>query len=116
MHLKLTSSQHCAQCADIETVNINNVEVPVAISLVILDYNFSQDIEKHFFTIDKSRLKYNGGKVLMETLDKEVLKMWSKLHKTLIQKESEGYVAIKYIFVHNLGGFVRRQVISYLNI
>jgi hypothetical protein len=91
---------------DIETISINNVEVPVAISLVMSPrLGKGGEVEKYFFTIDKSRLKYVNGVLEIDSLESEIIKMWRRLFKTLTKKASEGNDAVKYIFVHNLGSF-----------
>lgn len=100
---------------DVETISLNNTEVPVAISLVLVDHNLNPELDKYFFTIDKSRLKYENGNVDMEALNLEVQKMWIRLHKTLVTRASVGCEAVKYIFVHNLGAFDGYFIFKYLN-
>lgn len=122
LKFKNTVTPNSFSTLDIETISIHNTEVPIAISLVLVDFKPSSanaEPDKYFFTIDKSRLRYNGEEVVMETLDTEVGRMWLRLHKTLTKRASvrrQGCEAVKYIFVHNLGAFVRRQGILYLNI
>jgi hypothetical protein len=61
---------------DIETINFNGVEYPIAISL-------RTDVETFFFTINKSLLKYDVGILDAQSLEAEILKMWRRLHRKL---------------------------------
>lgn len=82
---------------------------------MLVDHNLNPELDKYFFTIDKSRLKYENGNVDMEALNLEVQKMWFRLHKTLVTRASVGCEAVKYIFVHNLGAFDGYFIFKYLN-
>lgn len=107
---------NCFSTLDIETINIDNTEIPIAISLVVLDYGLGhEDRQKYFYTIDKSRLKYSEGVLIKESLETEVYRMWFRLKKTLTKLASEGSVAIKYIFCHNLGSYDGYFIFKYFN-
>lgn len=72
---------------DVETMLINNIQIPVAISAV------HHDIRK-IFLIDKELLKID--------LDKAVDELWSNYFEFVLKfRSSDGYT----VFVHNLGDF-----------
>ena len=98
---------------DIETINHNNLEYPVAISMAV-GFKGNPEPQTHFLSIDKSRLKYDNGVLITASLEEEVIKMWKKLSSLLssiafqliqeIDPESKEK-AILNVFVHNLGSF-----------
>lgn len=111
---------------DIETINHDNKEYPIAISLAA-GYQDDPDPETYFLSIDKSRLKYNKGILDTLSLEAEVLKLWRRLYRTLvtlsrevannIEIDEEGRPKEKpilTIFVHNLGAFDGYFIFKYL--
>lgn len=115
---------------DIETINHNNTEYPVAISIAA-GYQDSIVPEKHFFTIDKSRLKYENGIPNTIALENEVLLMFKRVYRLLgdmiariddLAEKKEVNDKTVYvngkpdlnIFVHNLGAFDGIFIFKYL--
>ena len=110
---------------DIETINHNNKEYPVAISLAV-GYQSKPKPEIYFLSIDKQRLKYNEGILDTASLESEVLKMWKALSRLLssianelvkgVEVDEKGRLKEKpilYTYAHNMGAFDGYYIFKY---
>lgn len=95
---------------DLETMDFNGEQVPVAISFSMVDAE--ETVTDLFFIIDHSKLIYDSNNIpTKESLDLVVDGMWQEFFDFLNSSKEN---SVKTIFVHNLGSFDGIFIFKYL--